>query len=111
MSRVVFSAAARKDRREIIAHSIEKFGVHQARRLRTRFERIFDALAAAPSIGRLCKELDPPGHAFRYFVAMKLFIIVYEPAEEAIRVVRILHGMRNLAAELGRDAGDDDGSM
>ena len=60
-----------------------------------------------PMIGRPRTELDPPGHTFRYFVAMKLFIIVYEPAATGIRVARILHGMRNLAAELARDAGDD----
>ena len=47
------------------------------------------------------------GHAFRYFVVMKRFIIVHEPTEFGIRVARILHGMRNLAAVLDRDAGDD----
>ena len=39
---------------------------------------------------------------------MKRFIIVYEPTELGMRsVARILHGMRDLAAELDRDAGDD----
>ena len=38
---------------------------------------------------------------------MKLFVIVYEPTSTGIRVARILHGMRRLAAELDRDAGDD----
>ena len=109
MRRIVFSEAAREDRNEIIAHSIETFGGHQARRLRIRFERIINALAASPWIGHLREDLDPPGRTFRYFVAMKLFTIVYEPAEDGIRVARILHGMRNLPAELGRDAGDDDG--
>ena len=107
MTRIGFSEAARDDRRAITAHTVEQFGIHQARRLRTNFERVLNILADTPSIGHLRDELDPPGHAFRYFVVMKRFIIVYEPTEFGIRVVRILHGMRNLAAELARDAGDD----
>ena len=34
--------------------------------------------------------------------------LVYEPTDEGIRVARLLHGARNLAAELDRDAGDED---
>jgi len=68
---------------------------------------VLNILAGSPAIGHLRDELDPPGHAFRYFVVMKRFIIVYEPTESGIRVARILYGMRNLAAELDRDAGDD----
>lgn len=108
MSRIVFSEAARQDRRDIMVYSVENFGIHHARRLRARFERVLITLADSPSIGRLRKELDPPGHTFRYFVAMKVFIIVYEPAKDGIRVARILHGMRNLAAELCRKSGDRD---
>ncbi len=109
MSRIVFSEAARDDRRAITAHTVEQFGIHQARRLRVNFERVLNTLADSPSIGRLRDELDPPGHTFRYFVVMKLFIIVYQPTITGIRVARILHGMRNLAAELDRDAGDEEG--
>ena len=39
---------------------------------------------------------------------MKSFIIVYEPVDDGIRVVRLLHGARDLAAELSSDAGDED---
>jgi hypothetical protein len=39
---------------------------------------------------------------------MKSFIIVYEPTDDGIRVARLLHGARYLAAELDRDAGDDE---
>ena len=107
MTRIVFSEAARDDRRAITAYTVEQFGIHQARRLRAHFERVLNILAGAPTIGRLRGELDPPGHTFRYFVARKLFLIVYEPTDTGIRVARIMHGMRNLAAELDRDAGDD----
>jgi len=106
MSRILLSESARLDRREIIAYTVERFGIQGARRLRDRFETTLNTLAEAPLIGRSHKELDPVGHTFRYFVVMKRFIIVYEPTDDGIRVARLLHGARNLAAELDRDAGD-----
>ena len=105
MSRVVLSEAARTDRREITAYTVERFGIQQARRLRVRFQATLNSLAESPLIGRTNEELDPPGRSFRYFVVMKSFIIVYEPTDDGIRVARLLHGARNLAAELDRDAG------
>ncbi len=108
MSRVVLSEAARYDRREITAYTVERLGVRQARRLRDRFEAALNALAESPFIGRTNEELDPPGHSFRYSVVMKSFIIVYEPTEDGSRVARLLHGARNLATELEGDAGDGD---
>lgn len=107
MTRIAFSVAARDDRRAITAYTVERFGIRQTRRLRATFERVLNTLADTPMIGRPRRELDPPGRAFRYFVVMKLFVIVYEPTSTGIRVARILHGMRRLAAELDRDAGDD----
>lgn len=108
MSRVLLSEAARIDRREITAYTVERFGIQQARRLRDGFRAVLNSLAETPLIGRTNKELDPPGHSFRYLVVMKSFIIVYEPADDGIRVARLLHGARHLAAELDRDAGNDD---
>ena len=107
MNRVVFSEAARADRRAITDYTVERFGVGQARRLRANFARAVQTLAATPRIGSLREALDPPGRRFRYFVVMKRFVIVYEPTATGIRIARILHGMRNLAAELDRDAGDE----
>ncbi len=108
MSRVVLSEAARIDRREITAYTAKRFGIEQARRLRDRFQAVLSTLAETPLIGRTDEDLDPPGHRFRYSVVMKSFIIVYEPTDDGIRVARVLHGARNLAAEIDRDAGDDD---
>ncbi len=108
MSRVVLSQAARLDRREITAYTVKRFGIQQARRLRDRFQATLNALAETPLIGHTSEELDTPGYTFRHWVVMKIFIIVYEPTEDGIRVARLLHGARNLAEELDRDAGDDD---
>ena len=109
MSRVVLSTAARLDRREITAYTVRRFGIRSARQVRDRFQTALNALAASPLLGRTNKDLDPPGRTFRYFVVMERFIIVYEPTHDGIRVARLLHGARNLAAELDRDAGDDTG--
>ena len=106
MTEIVFSEAARADRRAITAYAVERFGFAQARLLRANVERTLDTLARSPGIGHRRPELDPPGRSFRYFVAMKRFIVVYEPAKGGIRAARILHGMRNLAAELDRDRGE-----
>ncbi|HVS10631.1 MAG TPA: type II toxin-antitoxin system RelE/ParE family toxin [Planctomycetota bacterium] len=108
MSRIVISHAARLDRREITAYTAEQFGVDSARRLRRRFEAVLNALADSPLIGRACKSLDPPGRTFRYLLVARTFIVVYEPLKGGIRVARILHGSRNLAAELQREAGEDE---
>ncbi len=107
MNRVVFSEAARADRREITDYTVERFGIGQGRRLRANFARAVESLAATPRIGSLREALDPPGRTFRYFMVMKRFVIVYQPTATGIRIARILHGMRNLAAELDRDAGDE----
>lgn len=66
-----------------------------------------DSLAKAPLTGHRREDLDPPGRSFRYLSVLKSFIIVYEAAGDGIRVVRLLHGARNLAAELATDAGDE----
>jgi toxin ParE1/3/4 len=108
MSKVVFSKAAGADRRAITAYTVKRFGVQQARRLRERFEATIAALAAAPHTGHRREDLDPPGRSFRYLSVLKTFIIVYEPTDDGIRVVRLLHGARNLAAELAGDAGDEE---
>ena len=108
MSKVVFSKASAADRRAITAYTVKRFGVQQARRLRERFEATIAALAAAPLTGHGREDLDPPGRSFRYLSVLKTFIIVYEPTGDGIRVVRLLHGARNLAAELSRDAGDEE---
>ena len=108
MSKVVFSKAARSDRREITAYTVRRFGVEQARRLRQTFQAKIASLARAPMTGHRSEEINPPGRSFRYAAVMKSFIIVYEPADDGIRVVRLLHGARNLAAELARDAGENE---
>ncbi len=108
-TRIVFSDSARQDRRDITAHTVDYFGMRQARRLRDNFGRVLTMLADNPMIGTLRPELDPEGRSFRYFVVMKTFIIVYRTGENRIEIARILNASRDLAAELERDAGVKNG--
>ena len=108
MNRIILSEAARMDRREITVYTVERFGIEQARRLRDRIEKVLDTLAESLHIGRVNEELDPPDRAFCYFALMRSFIIVYEPMQTGIRSARLLHGARNLAAELRRDSGQEE---
>lgn len=106
MKRVVLSKAARIDRREITAHTVRRFGLQEARRLRHKFEKKLKLLLDAPLSGHENTELDPPGYTFRYATVSRVFIIVYQPVEDGIRVARLLHSARDIAAELDRNAGD-----
>jgi toxin ParE1/3/4 len=105
MRRVSLSKAAAADLDEIDNYTLESFGLGQAVRIRRQFQETFRALVEAPLSAPRRKEYDPPGRAFRYFPALKRFIIVYEPVDKGIRVARVLHGARDLAKELEREAG------
>ena len=105
MKRVVLSKAARKDRREITAYTVRRFGVKEARRLRHKFEKRLTSLTDFPMTGHTNGELDPPGYTLRYATVSQVFIIVYQPAEDGIRIARFLHSARDIAAELDRNTG------
>ncbi len=107
MARVLLSNAAAADLEEIGDYTLEKFGLNQAVKIRKQFEETLSALADAPLTAPRREEYDPPGKTFRYRFALKRFVIVYEPADDGIRVARILHGARDLVRELGRETGED----
>ena len=106
--RLLFSEAAARDRQSITQYTAERFGVTQVRRLRDAFEGVFASLLDAPHLGRRRPGLDPAGHEFRYFVVLRRFIVVFEPTQDGLRVARILHGAKDIAAELDRDSGADE---
>ena len=100
MKRVTFSEVARQDRRAIVAVTVERFGLTQARRLRQEFGRVIERLLAFPNSGAKRPELDPPGRSFRYVVVSRGFVVAYEWSDDGLFTVRILHGARHLAREL-----------
>lgn len=104
--RVVLSRAAAADLESIDAYALEHFGLDRAIQTASRFRETLATLAKMPRLGTLRPEIGPPGVAFRCFPVLGLFIVVYEASEDTVRVVRIIHGARNLPAELERDLGD-----
>jgi len=107
MKRILLSAAAATDLEEIDDYTIEHFGLRQAAEIRDQFWETFQTLLHSPSMAPLRRDYDPPGKTFRYFPALKRFVIVYEPVDTGIRVARVLHGARDLVAELGRESGEE----
>ncbi len=107
MNRVKLSRAAAADLEAIDDYTIEHFGVAQAKKTLAAFEAALVALADRPRAGRLDEDHSPSGRPLRFRVVKSSFVIVYEPWEEGIRVARVLHGARFLAAELEREPGDD----
>lgn len=107
MRRVSLSKAAAADLEAIDDYTIEHFGLNQAITTTERFRETFELLGEMPRSGQLRQEISPPGREFRYRTVLGSFVVVYEPADDGIRVARVLHGARNLIAELERDAGDD----
>ena len=107
MRRVLLSTAAAADLDTIDDYTIEHFGLNQAIEIADRFRKTFELLAEMPHSGQLREEISPPGRELRYRPVLGSFVVVYEAIEGGIRVARVLHGARNLVAELERDAGDD----
>lgn len=110
MKRVSLSRAAERDLDAIDDYTIEHFGLEQAITTTERFREAFRGLADLPDSGQLRPDLSPPGRMFRYRTLLRSFVIVYERTDDGIRVARVLHGARNLVAELERDAGDEEPS-
>ncbi len=107
MKRVSLSKAAVADLEEIDDYTIEHFGLDQAIKTSERFRETFELLAEMPRSAQLREEISPPGRRFRYRTVLGSFVVVYEAADDGIRIARVLHGARNLVAELERNAGDD----
>ena len=107
MKRVSLSKAAVADLEAIDDYTIEHFGLDQAIRTSERFRETFQLLGEMPRSGQLREAISPPGREFRYRAVLGSFVVVYEAADDRIRVARVLHGARNLVADLERDAGDD----
>ena len=66
-------------------------------------EGIYDAcafLATAPLRGHSRRDLTKLPVRFWTVVRYPKYVIVYDPADEPLKIVRIFHGARNVAREL-----------
>lgn len=89
MARIVRSRPARADLRDIWLY-IAQDSIEAADRFLDRLNQTVRTIAGSPDIGERQDHLRP---GLRRFVVGN-YLIFYEPIEDGIRVVRVLHGAR-----------------
>ena len=96
--RVQVSREAKADLREIRDH-VAAFNVGAAKKLVRQIAATFDTLGDMPMVGR---ERDDLAVGLQSLVVGK-YIVVYRLPEDAVEIVRVLHGARNVPSFFGED--------
>lgn len=86
------SIEADKDLEDIIDYTLEKFGEDQALLYASSFDIVFDQLSINPELGRERNEVREGLRS----IGQEKHVIFYRIQEDYIRIVRILHGSRDL---------------
>ncbi len=112
MSRVIRRQAARTDLVEIVHYYIGKGSPATARRFRVQAEATVQRLASIPGLGACYDHENPALAGLRYFPVsrFKKLLVFYRPAEDAIEIVRVLHGARELSRILEEELGVENDS-
>tara|TARA_A200000159_G_C7045889_1_gene224024 strand:- start:76 stop:369 length:294 start_codon:yes stop_codon:yes gene_type:complete len=92
MTKVILSKAADADLEDIFDYTLEEFGLDQAVSYVSEFDDTFETISENPEIGRKREEIR---EELRSLVKDK-YVIFYRILIDHIRVVRILHGSRDL---------------
>ena len=92
MKKVILSEAADVDLEDIFDYTLDEFGVDQAVSYVSGFDDVFDTISENPEIGRERKEIR---EELRSLTKDK-HIIFYRTLNDHVRIVRILHGSRDL---------------
>lgn len=102
MSRIIRRPLARADIQEQ-AFRIVDANPEAARRFLVEVERTLELLADMPGMGAARPRLSPALRGLRMFSVGGGFdnhLLFYRPIKDGIEVVRVLHGMRDVAAIL-----------
>lgn len=83
---------AEKDLENIFDYTFEKFGVDQAVKYVSSFDNVFDSLVKSPPMGRERKEIRSELSS----LAKENHVVFYRIMDSKIRIVRIIHGSRDL---------------
>ena len=98
MARVVVTNQAKRDLRSIFSDLNERAGYRVAVRYAVDFKATYRRLADFPASG-------PPRPALgsKTRIAIVLpYIVIYDHEDEAVTVLRVLHGKRNITRQLVR---------
>ena len=94
MSRRVYelSQEADKDLDEIFDYTQKEFGFDQAVKYLTQFEDLFALMVDNPALGKKREEIRSGLRSF----PMAEHVVFYRILKDRIRIVRVLHGSRDL---------------
>ena len=94
MSRKIYilSEIADKDLEDIFDYTFDEFGYDQAEKYLLEIEEIFQNLIANPQIGKKRDEIKQGLYSF----PKDNHIIFYRILDNHIRIVRVLHGSRDI---------------
>jgi len=92
MKPVILSEAAETDLENIFDYTLKEFGLEQAFAYVSNFDSSFENISQNPEIGRERPEIREHLRS----LAKDKHIIFYRVLDEHIRIVRILHGSRDL---------------
>jgi toxin ParE1/3/4 len=89
-----------------IAEHIQKDNPQAALRFLENAEVAFESLAEMPGLGARYQVRNPQLPDLRCFSVkgFRKYLVFYQPLGDAIEIVRVLHGSRNLAAILRRES-------
>lgn len=93
MSRYHFSYQAEQDLNDIYDY-VARFSATNAARLVQRLQQVCRLLAQFPHMGTARDDLRSEMFAF----AEENYVIFYEAADDGVRILRVLHGSRNLSS-------------
>ena len=96
MARVLLSALARQDVRDILTDLSEHAGLAVAGRYGADFKRIYRSLAQFPYGGSQRRSLGPD---VRIKIAFP-YVVFDEHIADTVTILRILHGRREITADL-----------
>lgn len=93
--RVVLSPEARSDLRDVLLYTEQQWGLVQQHSFNAQLKAAFAHLARYPDLGVLRPEFGPRLRGRR----VGQHVIIYQPSEDEVLIVRILHARRDLQAE------------
>jgi len=104
---IVYSAAALADL-EVIEETLGQVGLHLVQLFRQRSSRTLASHERFPLSATEYAPPDPRFPGMRYFPIRRFtsYVVFYEPLPDGIRVIRVLHSSRNIAAIFSPDPPD-----
>jgi len=90
----------RRDLQDIVKY-LQLADLALAHKFIARFKEAVELVAEIPGVGRLRPEYGIEGLRFWPIQGFRKYLLFYEILQDRIRLLRVLHGHRDLQAQLG----------